>query len=219
MIFTIRRTRHGQFAGGSTRRISLRHEPTESGARQARDPAKLASKASGGDLTLHSCTVGVLPIVNRLIARCRLRETLNQFLPGEDARHRVDTAPAILLLVKNILISREPVYGIGQWAAAYAPERLGLREDQLKSLNDDRVGRALDRLFDASIPEMVMHVTQHVVREFQLDLSELHNDSTSVKLYGAYDEFEQPVVRRGKPTVAIEQGHSKDHRPDLKQLL
>jgi transposase len=188
-------------------------------AQRAPDPAKLAPKASGGDLTLHSRTVGVLPIINRLIARCRLRQTIAQFLPGEDARHRVDTATAILLLVRNILISREPIYGIGQWAAAYVPELLDLREDQLRSLNDDRVGRALDRLFDASISEMVMQITQHVVQEFQLDLSELHNDSTSVKFYGAYEDFEQPVVRRGKQTVAIEHGHSKDHRPDLKQLL
>jgi transposase len=185
----------------------------------APDPAKFAPKASGGDLTLHSRTIGVLPIVNRLIARCRLRETLWKFLPSEDGRQRVDTATAILLLVRNILISREPIYGIGQWAASYVPELLDLREDQLRSLNDDRVGRALDRLFDASISELVMQITQHVITEFQLDLSELHNDSTTVKFCGAYEEFEQPTVRRGKKTVAIEHGHSKDHRPDLKQLL
>lgn len=183
------------------------------------DPAKLAPKASGGDLTLHSRAIGVLPIVNRLIARCRLKETLGQFLPAEDARQRVSTATAILLLVRNILISREPIYGLGQWAACYACELLDLSEDQLKSLNDDRVGRALDRLFDAAIPEMVMQITRDVVQEFELDLSELHNDSTTVKFYGAYEEFEQPTERRGKQTVAIEYGHSKDHRPDLKQLL
>ena len=188
-------------------------------SQQAPDPAKFAPKASGGDLTLHSRNVGVLPIVNRLIARCRLRETLWEFLPSEDGRQRVDTATAILLLVRNILISREPIYGIGQWAASYVPELLDLREDQLRSLNDDRVGRALDRLFDASISELVMQMTQHVITEFQLDLSELHNDSTTVKFCGAYEEFEQPTLRRGKKTVAIEHGHSKDHRPDLKQLL
>ena len=33
------------------------------------------------------------------------------------------------------------------------------------------------------------------------------------------DAFEQPQMRRGKATVAIRQGHSKDHRHDLKQLL
>ncbi|MDA1054634.1 MAG: IS1634 family transposase [Planctomycetota bacterium] len=188
-------------------------------AHQAPDPATFAPQATGGDLTLHTRCIGVLPILNRLIQRCQLRETLWQFLPSEDRRQRIDTATAILLLVRNILVSREPLYGIGQWSAAFVPELLNLRQDQLRSLNDDRVGRALDRLFDVNFPEFVMAVTQHAVAEFQLDLSELHNDSTTVKFYGDYAEFDQPQRRRGKTTAAIRHGHSKDHRPDLKQLL
>lgn len=186
---------------------------------RAPDPAALAPKATGSDLVLHSRVMGALPIINRLLERCRLREILWRHLPLEDSRHRVPTATAILLMVRNILISREPLYGIGQWAAAFVPELLDLREDQLKSLNDDRVGRALDRLFDADFPALLMDITRHVVREFDLDLSELHNDSTTVRFFGADDECEQPQPRRGKLTAAIRHGHSKDHRPDLKQLL
>ncbi|TWU05847.1 Transposase DDE domain protein [Stieleria varia] len=64
-----------------------------------------------------------------------------------------------------------------------------------------------------------MAVTRQSVEQFDLDLSELHNDSTTVRFYGDYEEFEEPVQRRGKQTAAMRQGHSKDHRPDLKQLL
>jgi len=188
-------------------------------AHEAPDPSTFAPQATGEDLTLHTRCIGVLPIVNRLIERCQLRETLRRFLPRQDRRDRIDTAVAILLLVRNILVSREPVYGIGQWSASFVPELLNLRQDQLRHLNDDRVGRALDRLFDVKFPEFVMHILQHVVAEFDLDLAELHNDSTTVKFYGDYEEFDQPQRRRGKTTVAIRQGRSKDHRPDLKQLL
>lgn len=183
------------------------------------DPSSLAPKASGGDLTMHSRTIGVLPILNWLIRRCRFREILGECLPPEDGRHRVDTTTSILLLVRNVLISREPIYGIAEWAAAFAPELLDLKQHQLKSLNDDRVGRSLDRLFDASMPQLAMKITRQVVAAFQIDLTELHNDSTTVSFYGEYEEFEEPVARRGKQTAAIRQGHSKDHRPDLKQLL
>ncbi len=186
---------------------------------QAPDPATLAPKASGSDLVLHSRTIGALPIINRLIQRCGLRKILSRHLPAEDGRNRIQTVTAILLLVRNILISREPLYGIGQWAAAFVPELLQLREDQLKSLNDDRVGRALDRLFDANFPDLVMDITRNVIKEFDLNLSELHNDSTTIRFFGDYDAFDQPQMRRGKETVAIRQGHSKDHRHDLKQLL
>jgi len=188
-------------------------------ADSAPDPAKLAPKATGPDLTLHSRSVGALPIINAIVEQMGLEPILAEFLPKEDRRNKVKTATAILLLAKNILLSREPLYGIGQWSAAYVPQLLGLEQQQLKSLNDDRVGRALDRLFDVNVPEFVMAVTTNVVGQFDLDLSELHNDSTTVRFYGDYDEFEEPVIRRGKTTVAIRQGHSKDHRPDLKQLL
>lgn len=188
-------------------------------AEAAPDPAKLAPKATGSDLTLHSGAVGALPIINTIIDRMGLADTLDEFLPQEDRRNKIKTADAIVLLAKNILLSRQPLYGIGGWAAGFVPQLLGLQQEQLKSLNDDRVGRALDRLFDLNVPEFVMTVTKNVVRRFDLELSELHNDSTTVRFYGDYDEFEQPVLRRGKTTVAIRQGHSKDHRPDLKQLL
>ncbi len=82
------------------------------------DPVSLAPKATAGSFTLHSRAIGALPIINRFIQRCRIRETLEKFLPAEDGRNRVNTA--ILLLVRNILISREPIYGLGEWAAAFA---------------------------------------------------------------------------------------------------
>lgn len=192
---------------------------TKQQIRRAPDPTKLAPIASGGDLFLHSRIIGVLPIINQLIQKLRLKKVLDNFLPAEDGRNKIPTSSALLILVRNILLSREPIYGIGGWAAAYVPELLGLREDQLKSLNDDRVGRALDRLFDANLPQLAMAITKNVVSEFDLELTELHNDSTTVRFYGDYEQFEQPVLRRGKKTVAIRQGHSKDHRPDLKQLL
>lgn len=116
-------------------------------------------------------------------------------------------------MVRNILISREPLYGIGQWAAAFVPELLELREEQLKSLNDDRVGRALERLFDAYFPALVMDITRHVVDKFGLDLSELHNNSTTVRFFGDYEGCEQPQPRSGKLTAAIATGTARITAP------
>ena len=58
-------------------------------------------------------------------------------------------------------------------------------DTQFPSLNDDRVGRCLDRCSAATSPRYLALAT-HVVREFQVDLDELHNDSTTVTFYGAY---------------------------------
>src|SRR5205823_3801579 len=129
------------------------------------------------------------------------------------------TATALLVLLKNLLISREPLYGVGEWAARHAPESLGLAPGQLPALNDDRVGRSLDRLFDADIPSLALAVVAHAVREFAVDLDELHNDSTTITFHGDYESADQERTLRGRLRLAVTHGHNKDHRPDLKQLL
>ncbi len=109
--------------------------------------------------------------------------------------------------------------GIGEWAESYAPDLLGLKPSELKQLNDDRVGRCLDRLFDTPVPELLTDLMRHVIKEFDLRLDELHNDSTTVSFFGAYDKASEEGQRRGQKTLAVTFGHSKARRPDLKQLL
>jgi transposase len=57
------------------------------------------------------------------------------------------------------------------------------------------------------------------VREFAVDLDELHNDSTTITLHGDYETADQERTLRGRLRAAVTWGHNKDHRPDLKQLL
>jgi len=99
------------------------------------------------------------------------------------------------------------------------PPLLGLSPEQLRALNDDRVGRCLTILFHSNRPGLILEVVRHVVQEFSLRLDELHNDSTTVSFFGAYSEAATEKPRRDQKTLAITWGHSKDHRPDLKQLL
>ena len=175
--------------------------------------------ARAGGAVLCSATVGALPVVNRLLCRTRLEEFLRDALPKEDGRTKLSPTKALLVLVRNLLLSREPIYGLGEWAARFAPDLLGLNENEVGLLNDDRVGRALDKLFAADVPSLVLAVASHVVKEFGLRLDELHNDSTSVSFFGAYLDASMENRVLGRPTLAITFGHSKDHRPDLKQLL
>jgi transposase len=169
--------------------------------------------------TLNTRRVGALPILDRFLRRLRIGEALCDRLPREDRRWRVSNSAVLLLLARNLLVSREPLYGVGEWAARHEPTVLGLSENQLAALNDDRVGRALDRLFDADVPTFVLDVAARAVGEFDVNLDELHNDSTTVTFHGDYDTATRERTLRGQLRTAITWGHNKDHRPDLKQLL
>jgi transposase len=182
-------------------------------------PDHAGTDAHAAGHTLTSARVAALPVLDRLLQRLRLEEFLRGHLPHEGRRARVPTAAALLVLLKNLLISRGPLYGVGQWAARHDPRRLGLMPAQLPALNDDRVGRSLDRLFDADIPSLTLAVVAHAVREFGVDLNELHNDSTTITFHGDYEGAEGERTLRGRLRLAVTHGHNKDHRPDLKQLL
>ena len=175
------------------------------------------AKSSGRKLTTHG--VGPLPIVNRLLERIRLREHLESYLPPEDRRTKVPAARGLMVLVKNILLAREPIYGVGEWAAGYAPDLVGITSQEVQCLNDDRIGRCLERLFESDHSSLALALAGHVVREFGVELNELHNDSTSISFYGAYDKAGREAEDGSRRLLAITWGHSKDHRPDLKQLL
>ncbi len=56
--------------------------------------------------------VGAMPIINRVLERMKLHEHLERHLPNEDKRSRVDAARVVMLLIRNVLVSREPMYGV-----------------------------------------------------------------------------------------------------------
>ena len=144
------------------------------------DPGFLA-KANGK--TLRSYEVATLPIINYILRRMRLPEILKEFLPASDARTELPAYRTLLVLLRNILLSREPFYGLGQWASRFAPDLLGLYSDKVELLNDDRAGRALEQMFDALVSELTVTVVRQVIDEFRVNMDELHNDSTSVSFY------------------------------------
>jgi hypothetical protein len=120
--------------------------------------------------------------------------------------------------MRNLALGREPLYGLSDWAASHDPALLGLLPGEAGLLNDDRAGRALDELYLADRASMTTALTLAAIGGYSITTGELHNDSTSICLYGAYrDAAGVPVGGVTPPRPA--RGHSKDHRPDLKQLV
>ncbi|MGI0067305.1 MAG: IS1634 family transposase [Thermoplasmata archaeon] len=170
---------------------------------------------SGFELRTH--LLGPLPLVNHFLDRLRLERTLTERLPDSPAV-RLGVARCLGVLVRNLLLAREPLYGLAAWARVYRPDLLGLSPEEVELLNDDRLGRALEALFDADRASLVTEIVVRAVQEFRVELDRFHNDSTSVTLQGAYRRADGRTTR-GRRTLRAAFGHNKDHRPDLKQLL
>lgn len=170
------------------------------------------------DFSLKTERLGPLPLVNHFIERMGLPALLEKYVPTTDPRSRVSNARALGVLLRSIVVEREPIYRAQETVHGFATGLFGVAGGNSQRLTDDRLGRALDHLFEADRGALLTEVVLSVAKRFAVELRELHNDSTSVAFCGQYRD-QRPSARSGKRAPAITYGYSKDHRPDLKQLL
>jgi transposase len=161
--------------------------------------------------------LGPLPIINHFIARMGLDDALARHV-ASDQRCAVPYARALGVLLRSIIVEREPIYRQQETVNGFAAGMFGITAEEMEHLGDDRLGRALDRLFDADRAALLTDVVLAVGQAFALKFDEFHNDSTTVSFCGAYRGARGRKIR-GRTAPAITYGHSKAHRPDLKQLL
>ena len=100
-------------------------------------------------LALQSERLGPLPLINHFLQRLDLEARLDRFVPTRDKRIRLPYAKALGVLLRSVLVEREPLYRQPETVSTFAPEAFGLDQASLAHVGDDAVGRALDRLFDA----------------------------------------------------------------------
>jgi transposase len=122
------------------------------------------------------------------------------------------------VLLRSVIVEREPIYRQQELVSSFSSRLFGLTQAQAQCLSDDRIGRALDRLFDADRGALLTDVVVHMAKRFSVSFREVHNDSTTVRFCGQYRQARGRFIR-GKQAPWITNGRSKDHRPDLKQLL
>lgn len=131
--------------------------------------ANAADGSAGFELV--SSRLGALPLVDHFLERTGLVGLLGRYLPAEDARVRLAPAVAVRLVITNLLVGRQPLYGLGEWAARFDPAALGLASGEVALLNDDRVGRALERLFDADRASLLTELLVGVITQRPLQMN------------------------------------------------
>jgi hypothetical protein len=122
------------------------------------------------------------------------------------------------VLLRSIIVEREPIDRQQETVHGFADGMFGISAQEMVHLCDDRLGRALDRLFDADRTALLTELVLAVGQRFGVRFDEFHNDSTSISFCGSYRGAHGRQIR-GRTAPAITYGRSKAHRPDLKQLL
>jgi transposase len=82
-------------------------------------------------------------------------------------------------------------------------------------LNDDALGRALDTLYSYGVTELYSLLAATAAQRLSLAPRVAHLDSTSFHVDGRYNSDAEPEEH----VIHITRGYSRDHRPDLNQVM
>lgn len=154
--------------------------------------------------------VGALPVISHYLEELQLAKIVNELVPWEGD---VPLGTLVEILVTNRLLNPKALFRVDEWAQKTGLNSYyGLNPGQL---NDDRLGRSLERL-PAHAEQIPAGLVLQAVKKFKLNVSQIHYDITSVELYGAYAS----VTKEGQPppTPQPTYGHTKSGRKHIKQV-
>jgi transposase len=162
------------------------------------------------DSSLTKFVVGAHPIIEHFIEVLRIREIISTYVPS-DRRMKLDDDKVLTLLIHNILTTPYPLYEMQDWLKPLDAEKVGLRPEEVKYIQDDRIGRGLARFYHSRHKDVFFRLALRAIKIFELDCSRIHHDTTTVTFAGKYPGWSVQEL--------LTHGINKDHRPDLKQLV
>ncbi len=157
-----------------------------------------------------------LGIVAGLVDEIGLVEEIDRKL-GTHPQECVSSGQVVKAMILNGLgFLSAPLYLFGEFFSGKATEHLIGPGVESEHLNDDRLGRVLDKLGEAGLTELFVGVAGKAAERFGVCTSSVHLDATSFHLHGEYDTDDEGEQPGG---IRITHGYSRDHRPDLKQFV
>ena len=92
---------------------------------------------------------------------------------------------------------------------------------RLAEFPEERLAKALDDLYRAGLEKLMTALALQAIEQFRIGTDFLHFDTTSLSFYGAHEREDFGSLSDGisPPPPLIVHGYSKDHRPDLKQIM
>jgi transposase len=159
-----------------------------------------------------------LGLVAGMYEELGIGQVLDQAIAQDTARRVATVGQLVKAMVLNGLgFVNRALYLTPQFFQNKPVERLIGAGISAAQLNDDALGRALDALYEADVTLLFSLVTAEACRRLGLQECVAHWDTTSFHLDGDYNHDEPPSEEA--KVIHITPGYSRDHRPDLNQVV
>lgn len=162
-----------------------------------------------------------LGIVAGVIDEMELVEEVNKKV-GLRAKEAISPGQVMKAMILNGLgFLSAPLYLFENFFIGKATEHLIGEGVTAEQLNDDRIGRALDKYYQAGTTKLFTAIALKAAQKFQVERESVHLDSSSISVEGEYKSKEEENQEEEEEMKAIKivHGYSRDKRPDLKQFI
>ena len=145
-------------------------------------------------------------IVAGIIDQMGLVEQIDREL-GSHPQEKVSAGAAVKAMILNGLgLFSAPLYLFENFFVGKATEHLlgaGIRPEHL---NDDRLGRVLDQLYESGVTPLFIKIALSAAKKFGVSTDKIHLDSSSFHVHGNYLEKETSSEEPG--SIKITHGYS-----------
>lgn len=160
-----------------------------------------------------------LPLLMDVIRRIRLLNVISTVVT-DDPRSKVTTGDCLAVMLCAIYSGAHDLYGVRERLSRY--DMATIMQDPEFSIDEfpeERLAKAMDDIWKAGPEKLMFAIASQVIAAFRLDTSYFHFDTTSLTCYGGYDSEDDERSGDGELPPWMTYGHSKDRRPDLKQVM
>jgi hypothetical protein len=160
--------------------------------------------------------VGGAYLVKALLKKLKVAEVIDRALTHQPEIEASYGQLAEVVITNRLTFTPEPLVHMAAWAAEHGIDRVfGL---QAAWLDDDRLGAMLDGLADHQV-DVWSGVLPHAVKQFGIELSELHDDTTSVYFEGVYEDEDGNPLGGGERVPLMVEGYNKDGQRHKVQIV
>lgn len=168
--------------------------------------------------TYKSETLEHLGLVAGMFDELGIGELVDAVVPQDLEQRKISVGQALKAMVLNGLgFANRRLYLTTRFFQNKPTGRLLGEGVEPEHLNDDALGKALDDLYAYGVSELYMKIAAKAAVRLGISPKVGHMDTTSFHVDGAYNSDDPPD--EDSRLIHITKGYSRDHRPDLHQVV
>lgn len=143
-----------------------------------------------------------------------IAEKINRRIGSKDPRRKIQPGlAAVAMIINGLGFTNRRLYLTPQFFKSKAIEFLFEENVCADDFDDHALGKSLDEISSYGANKLYGEIAFEIAMEQGLLGPRAHHDSTSFSLHGEYMDDSTETM------IEVTHGYSKDHRPDLKQVM